>query len=99
VVVFREIVRRILWQLTDVLIARLKPKACPESHGAVSEYSPYRNPSGRLFNSQSVKHPINCHSEATNLQDSWLVKHSLDSSSTASFNILRCHIWTRQRHK
>jgi len=45
-----------------------RPTTRPESHGAVSEYSPYRNPSGRLFNSQSVKHLINRHSEVTNLQ-------------------------------
>jgi len=51
-------------------VARLSrlPTTRTESHGVVSEYSPYRNPSGRLFNSRSEKHLINCHSEATNLQ-------------------------------
>jgi hypothetical protein len=51
----------------------------PESHGAVSEYSLYRNPSGRLCNSQSLKHLINCIRERLTRRDSWLVKHSLDS--------------------
>jgi hypothetical protein len=47
----------------------------------------------------SEAHLINCRSEAANPRDSRLVKHSLDSESVPSFNMLRRHIWRELFHK
>jgi hypothetical protein len=47
-----------------------------------------------------MKHLINCHSEATNFQGQLMIaKHSLDSESVPSFNMLRRHIWRAHLYK
>jgi len=48
------------------------PAPRPEPHGARSEYSPWRNPSGLSAQFPIAQNPINCHWARLTRSDSWL---------------------------